>query len=55
MMTKIIGIHGAFSKARDGAALHERHRRVPGLEIAEWQGVVFAPRIAVQELGAGTV
>ena len=54
-MAKVLGIGGVFFRARDADALRAWYRRVLGLAIEDWGGVVFSPDLAAAHPGAGTV
>lgn len=42
-MARVIGIGGIFFKADDKAAVIDWYRRVLGLDVQDWGGVVFPP------------
>ena len=42
-MAKVLGIGGVFFKAADPAGLRDWYRRVLGLEVESWGGVMFEP------------
>src|SRR5690349_822019 len=54
-MAKVIGVGGVFFKVRNGEAAREWYRRVLGLEVEDWGGVVFTPELAARTPGAATV
>jgi predicted enzyme related to lactoylglutathione lyase len=54
-MSKVIGVGGIFFKARNGDAVREWYRRVLGLEVEDWGGIVFTPELAARTPGAATV
>jgi predicted enzyme related to lactoylglutathione lyase len=42
-MAKVLGIGGVFFKAEDPAGLRDWYRRVLGLTVESWGGVMFEP------------
>jgi catechol 2,3-dioxygenase-like lactoylglutathione lyase family enzyme len=54
-MAKVIGVGGVFFKVRNGDAVREWYRRVLGLEVEDWGGIVFTPELAARTPGAATV
>jgi predicted enzyme related to lactoylglutathione lyase len=54
-MARVLGLGGAFWKARDPQALLAWYRDVLGLEVTDWGGVIFAPTAMAAHDGAVTV
>jgi len=54
-MAKVLGLGGLFFKSTDTAAMREWYGRVLGLEFNDWGGLVFLPKAAADQPGAGTV
>ncbi len=54
-MAKVIGLGGLFFKATDPDATRKWYADVLGLEFDDWGGLVFLPKTAAAQPGAGTV